>query len=150
MLPSDTLFAVDLATGKKSAAWPEFNVLSFLSRLTYDTGSAPGFYATSIFEITETHKLAKLDIPKKNATKLGVMGTGSWMFQQCNAILPGAADRTWVQFLSDPGVFPDTDFFVATFSMKDASVVAKAPWTGGQDAMMYSFLAKPNKVKPLR
>ena len=150
MLPSDTLYAVDLQTGKKTPAWPEFNVLSFMSRLSFDSGADPGFFATHIFEVTETHKLARLDIARKNATMRGTLGTSSWLFQQCAGILPGAGDRAWLQFVSAPGVFPDTQFFVAAHSLKDASLVAKAPWTGGENAMMYAFLPKPLKVKPLR
>ena len=144
MLPSDTLYAVDLTTGKKTPAWPEFNVLSFLSRLTFDSGPNPGFYATSIFEVTETHKLARLDIANKSKTVLGVMGTSSWMLQQCSALLPGPSDRAWVQFVS-----AGTSFFVTTHSLKDASLVSKAPWTGAQDAMMYAMMPRPLKVKPL-
>ena len=37
----------------------------------------------------------------------------------------------------------------APISTMFSSVVQKAPWTGGEDAMMYAFLAKPLKVKPL-
>ena len=33
--------------------------------------------------------------------------------------------RAWLQFVLAPGVFPDTQFFVAAHPLEDASVVAK-------------------------